>query len=240
MRGGGRRGGPPVHISWGAHQPPLCPCERGGLCRSSQDKTLRGGRFSHPNTPHIQGAQAPSTLHPWSPFGVTGVPAQPRLQLLHHGQARHRAAHGLLLAPRIDTLVHAVASMCLHPGGLERGMPTPRTSRCAGGSAEWGCGMPSVQAARARGQQASPRPTRCSQSGVDRQDCLLPQGCRATSLIFPSLGLQRAPLGPASLSPALGHSHPKPPQATAQAQPSHHCSAFGWGTAGHSRRRWVG
>lgn len=96
---------------------------------------------------------------------------------------------------------------------------------------------PSPQAAHSLGCPTPGRPPRHLQGAEhgqgsvrDRQSCLLPQGCRAICLICPSLGLERATLGPASLYLPLGHSHPRPPRATAQALPPVLCFrvANGW------------
>lgn len=71
------------------------------------------------------------------------------------------------------------------------------------------------------------RPRRHHQRAEHGQGCLLSRGCRAICLICPSLALGRATLGPASLTPLLSHSHPRPARVTAQARPFHQCSAFG-------------
>lgn len=86
---------------------------------------------------------------------------------------------------------------------------------------------PTPQAAYSLGSPTPGRPRRHHQRAEHGQGCLLSRGCRAICLICPSLALGRATLGPASLTPLLSHSHPRPARVTAQARPFHQCSAFG-------------
>lgn len=155
-REAGGREAPPFTSAVGAHQPPLCPCERRGLCCSSQDKTFHGRRLPDPNTPHIWGAQAARTLHPWSPFGVTGLPVQPCNSCTATKQGTWQPTDSCCHPAPTHSLVHTVASMCLHPGGFERGIPPPGHPPALGAQQNGAVGWPQCRQHGQRDSKSAP------------------------------------------------------------------------------------
>lgn len=226
MWGGGEA--PPFTSAGGLTSHPCAPVSAGACAVHRRIKPSLAGGSQTPTLPTYGRHRQPGPCSRGALLGSLGSLHSPATPALPPSKAQ-----GSLRTPAVTLHRHTRSYTQLHPCACTRGV-------LKGGSPlqdiplPWGLSRMGLWNGLSAGSMGKGTTSQPPSEAIKPKPKLL-QGCRATSL-----GLQRATLGPASLSPPLGHSHPKPPQATAQAQPFHRCSAFGWGTAGHSRRWWVG